>query len=540
MGADLNLSQDPFFKDFFYYQIGAVESSTKYMKKVKKRNGIVVSPTGSGKTYISSGMIKIFAGDAKARVVLVSHTKKIVQQDYNKAVSLWPDGKKLFGINSAGLGRRDYKDQVLFTGIQSVYKDAKSIGEVNVLIPDECHRINMLDSIQYKQFIEDLYDLNPNMRVAGLTATPFRPNMGLIYGPSSYQLFDDLIYTANVKELIAGGYIAKPVIPPIEDKKSLIDIHGVEVKKTKNDQEYDQKQMGERVNVADKIMRQTKLVLENSEPYETIASFAFNIEHAEAIAQSYIDCGEKSVAVVHSEIEGDDEQLIADFESGKIRVLVSVNMFVEGFDAPNIQVIDDRKPTASAGRYGQMGGRGFRICKSIGKTSFKYFCFSGNVGIHGPLDQIRESKDDVSSTINRLKECPKCGMEIARHFKICPHCQYIYPDNKRETIDKTYETIDKSTLISEPKWMDVTRLHCSESRNSPAIVAHYYCGTKKFTKEARFDSEGIEWLKMHLGDDLPFDLKNFFNGGFRSKMKKPQQIFVDDAGAASKILEYKF
>jgi DNA repair protein RadD len=149
----------------------------------------------------------------EARIVVVTQSKKLVQQDYEKTCNLWPEGMHLFGINSAGLRKRATKSQVPFFGIQSVYKNAKAIDKVNLLIVDECHRIELKKSKQYRTFINVLLEINPNMRVCGLTATPFRMKTGLIYGPSQDQLFDDLVYKANTKELIAQGYISKPVCP---------------------------------------------------------------------------------------------------------------------------------------------------------------------------------------------------------------------------------------------------------------------------------------------------------------------------------------
>lgn len=540
---DIDLSQDPFFKNHWFFQKDAVSSSVDYLSKeeTKNRNGVIVLPTGSGKTYVAAGMIKIFGIDHQARIVVVSHSKKIVKQDYLKTVELLPEGKPLFGINSAGLGRRDLKQQILFTGIQSIYQSAKKIGEVNLLIVDEAHAVNIKTSVRYKMFIEDLYSKNPNMRSFGLDATPFRMDQGLIYGPSKDLLFDDKIYEANIKELIAGRYIAKPINPIIKDKGALIDTEGVDIVDTAEGKDFSQKQIAERAIIPDKIRRQTKTVLEGCDPHEQIASFAVNIEHAELIAQSYIDQGELSVAVVHSKIKEDDETLTEAYKLREIRVLVSVNMFVEGFDAPNIQAIDDRKPTASAGRYGQMGGRGFRICKPIGKYSFKYFCFSGNVGLHGPLDQIDSQKIERNG-LPPMKTCKNklCEMKVHARIKVCPHCGYIFEINYKDPDDKNSDTLDLSTLITEPKWFVVKRLECQKSKNKNAISAQYFCEGKKFRKDIEYDEPGKKWLKDHLGEQIPFDVRNFFSGGYKSKLNKPKRIFVDVAGRMSTILEYDF
>ncbi len=529
------------FKSLRYYQQDAVLAYMSYLRLNKKGNGVIVMPTGSGKAYTLSELIRIFAGDHGARVVVVSHTKKIVKQDYDSSCKLWPEGKELFGINSDGLGMRSTKRQVLFCGIQSVYKDAKAIGKINLLIIDENHKVNMDDAVQYKTFINDLLKINPNMRVCGLTATEYRQGIGLIYGPSKLQIFDDLVYRANTKELINQGYLAKPIVPEVK-KEARIDTEGLPVSTGQN-KDYLEPELMERANIKDLIDIQTMTILDETEGNESIASFAVNIEHAENIAASYRKLGEKSIAVVHSKIYEDDQELVEDFENGKIRVLVSVNMFIEGFDAPNIQVLDVRKPTKSPGRYVQMIGRGFRLCIEIGKTTFKVFDFAMNVAEHGPVDEV--SGDYRGEKALSYKKCRNCGEEFHPRLSKCPFCGYKPEPMGIDWEDKTSSDPGKLSIISEPKWFEVDYLHCvkpNPKKGIPSsIVVHYYCvEKKKFTKEILFDNDGKLWLKNHLGNDIPFDVQNFFKGGFRTKLRNPKRIFVDEAGASSLILKYEF
>lgn len=529
------------FQSLRYYQQEAVDSYIGYLKDNKKGNGVIVMPTGSGKAYTLSEMVRIFAGDYKARVLVVSHTKKIVKQDYDSTCKLWPEGKELFGINSDGLGMRSTKKQVLFCGIQSVYKDAEVIGKVNLLIIDENHKVNMDDAVQYKTFINDLLKINPNMRVCGFTATEYRQGIGLIYGPSSLQIFDDLVYTANTKQLIKEGYLAKPITPKIA-KEARINTEGLPVSNGQN-KDYLEPELMERANIKELIDIQTAAVLDGTEGNESIASFAVNIEHAESIADSYRRLGETSIAVVHSKIEGDSDELVEDFENSKIRVLISVNMFIEGFDAPNICVLDVRKPTLSPGRYVQMIGRGFRLCVEIGKKTFIVFDFAGNVGEHGPVDEV--SGDYRGEKALSHKKCKKCGEEYHPRLNKCPFCGYKPEPMGVDWEDKTSSDPGKLSIISGPKWFEVDYLHCAKpnpKKGIPSsIVVHYYCiEKKKFTKEIAFDRDGKLWLKMHLGDNIPVDVQNFFKGGYRTKIRNPKKIFVDEAGASSLILKYEF
>lgn len=524
-----------------YYQQAAVDAFIAYLKANKKGNGVVVLPTGSGKSYTLSELIRIFAGEYGARVVVASHTKKIVQQDYDAACELWPEGKKLFGINSDGLGYRSTKKQVIFGGIQSMFKSAKEIGKTNLLIVDEGHKVNMDDAVMYKQFILEMLEQNPNMRILLLTATEYRPGTGLIYGPSSLQIGDDLVYKANTKQLIKEGFLAKPVNPKIE-KEAKIDTEGLPVSSGSN-KDYLEPELMERVNIRSLIDIQTAAVLDGTEGNESIASFAVNTEHADSIAASYRKLGETSIAVVHSKIEGDSDQLVEDFENGKIRVLVSVNMFIEGFDAPNILELDVRKPTKSPGRYVQMIGRGFRLCKEIGKKSFRVWDFAMNISEHGPVDEV--SGDYRGEKPLGYRECKNCGEEYHARLSKCPHCGFKPVGQGKDWEDKSSEDPGSLSIISEPKWFDVDYIFCPKPnprKSIPSsIVVHYYCAEKKkFTEEITFDDDGKLWLKMHLGDDIPFDVMNFFKGGFRSKLKSPKMIYVDEAGASSLILKYEF
>lgn len=525
--------------DLRYYQNDAADAAENYLKGNSKGNGVIEKPTGSGKTYTLAEMIRRFSGIRGARTMVVSHTKNIVLQDYQAACKLFPGGKNMFGIHSSGLKRRDTKEQVIFGGVQSMFSRIDDIGEVNVLIPDECHRVNIVDSVHYKKLVSRLYKKNDKMRVIGLTASPFRMGTGLIYGPSSDLLFDHLIYQANTKELMAQGYLAKPVTPDFKTE-NMIDTNGVRSGGVNND--FIDSDLSKRANVPSLIKAQVAEVLGNTNGNESIAVFAVNTDHADNIAAEFKRQGEHSVEVVHSKIKGDDAKITKAFKNGSIRVLVSVNMFIEGFDAPNITVLMDCKPTNSPGRYLQMYGRGFRLCAAIGKTTFTVFDYAGNVGRHGPVDQVKASeKGETDPDKAPKKQCEKCGRTCHSRLKTCPYCGWIFPPPLiRDPEDKTSETAGNISIISEPRWFDVKRLHCAKSTDKGVIIAHYYCKGGKFIRKVSFDEDGIKWLIMHLGEDIPFDAQNFFAGSYRAKIKTPKSIFVDEAGTCSKILEYCF
>jgi DNA repair protein RadD len=513
-----------------YYQKDAADAFEEYLKTHEKGNGLIVQPTGSGKSFTLAELIRRFTGGFGARILVVSHTRKIVKQDFESTSKLWPEGRKYFGINSAGMGLRATKSKVLFCGIQSVYNKAEDIGDVNLLIIDEAHRCNMQDSVQYKTFIEDLLKINPKMRVCGLTATEYRMGMGYIYGPSSVQLFDDLVYEANTKELIAQGFLARPICTPQKDMIDKTDVRIV-------GGEYVETDLERVANVGSLIKMQMNQSMIECEDFDSIAVFATTIKHAESIAAELRSRGQ-SVEVVHSKSIRDQDEQIRKFEEGEIRFLISVDMFVEGFDCPNIQAILDLKPTLSPGRYVQMYGRGFRLCERIGKKDFLVLDFAGNVGEHGPIDMVTPvSRGEAGAPL--MKQCDECGASCKASMKKCPYCGWEFPHrDHEEREDKTNATASRLEVISGPRWFNVRNLFCARSERDPVIMAHYYCGEKKFTKQVAITD--AEWFNMHLGKDHPSTIDDFFNGGYRSKVKPPSKIYVDEAGDYSSIIKYEF
>ena len=99
---------------------------------------LLVAPVGAGKTIMQAEIIQRTIRQAPvARFLCVVHTRELVTQNAQAMLRAWPAAP--IGINSASLGRRDIRSQILFASIQSIYRKAREIGHVDCLIVDECH-----------------------------------------------------------------------------------------------------------------------------------------------------------------------------------------------------------------------------------------------------------------------------------------------------------------------------------------------------------------------------------------------------------------
>jgi superfamily II DNA or RNA helicase len=118
------------------YQREAVDAIYDYFTP-KKRNPLVVMPTGSGKSHVIAAFmhesLEQFDG---TRICSLTHVKELIEQNHNKLREHWSFAPA--GIYSAGLRSRATRDPIIFGGIQSVYKRAKKLGRFDIVMIDEC------------------------------------------------------------------------------------------------------------------------------------------------------------------------------------------------------------------------------------------------------------------------------------------------------------------------------------------------------------------------------------------------------------------
>ncbi len=70
---------------------------------------------------------------------------------------------------------------MVFGSVQSVARNLAAFdGAFSLLIIDECHRVSLDDDSQYHQVIDHLKAANSELKILGLTATPYRLELGWI------------------------------------------------------------------------------------------------------------------------------------------------------------------------------------------------------------------------------------------------------------------------------------------------------------------------------------------------------------------------
>ena len=105
--------------------------------------------------------------------------------------------------------------------------------------------------------------------------------------------------------------------------------------------------------------------------------YAVSIAHARRIAACYSAHGLEAVAIDSRTPASERRELVEDFRRGKVKVLVNVDIFSEGFDCPDVEFVQLARPTLSLAKYLQQVGRGLR--RSANKESCMLI---DNVGLY--------------------------------------------------------------------------------------------------------------------------------------------------------------
>jgi DNA repair protein RadD len=202
------------------YQHAAVEAVYDHLRK-RDDNPCVVIPTAGGKTPVIATICRDAVGRWGGRVLVLAHVKELLEQTADKLRAVCPEVP--FGVYSAGLKRRDRTEPVIVAGIQSVWKKACDFDPFDLVIVDEAHLIPPEGDGMYRQFLDDARTVNPNLRVIGCTATPYRLKTGSICTPEG--ILNHVCYEVGVRELIVRGYLCPLVSKAGRTRFDTSDLH---------------------------------------------------------------------------------------------------------------------------------------------------------------------------------------------------------------------------------------------------------------------------------------------------------------------------
>ena len=524
------------------YQEEAVNAVWEHLR-TRDDNPCVVLPTGTGKSIVIAEITHQAVANWGGRVLILAHVKELLEQNAAKIRGLCPD--LAVGIYSAGLKRRDTSEQVIVAGIQSVYSKACDLDGFDLIIIDEAHLIPPDGEGMYRRFLDDSKVINPNVRLIGMTATPYRLKGGLICRPEN--LLNHVCYEAGLKEMINQGYLA-PIITKGGSTDAKLD--GIHVRGGEFVAEEAEEAMMA-IGVTGSACRE---IADLTRDRKAVLIFGCSVRHCQQIKENIESRTKQECALVTGETPSTERAEILERIKGAsvptdlfggvrppLKYLVNVNVLTTGFDAPNIDCVCILRPTMSAGLLVQMCGRGLRLSPETGKTNCLLLDFGQNIMRHGPLDAIRvrePGKAEHRDGAPPVRKCPQCNSLIDACRQVCPDCGYVFPAREAhhegtaasdaplsgQVTDTEYEVQDISYCVwhkrNQPDAPPTCRIDYQISLQE--IFSEWLCPQHTGYARAKFE----KWWRDHAEGTPPDTAADTAEAGRRRIIRAPTHITV--------------
>lgn len=464
-------------KDLRPYQRKCIDSLYAYWESADSGNGLIVIPTGGGKSLVMAALIKELCERwPGTRSLILSHVKELIQQDFDEIKTYWPEAP--IGIFSAGIGRKDIQAQILVAGIQSIDKHAhRLIPPPEIVVVDECHLLPRNETTRYRKVLKTLKQMYPAMKCVGLTATAYRLDSGWLHiGKDA--IFDQIVYDVPVQELIDQGYLC-PVVPYGSNVK--IDTSSVH----HSGKEFVSGELEDAAMAGDITELAVRDMCERAKDRKKWLIFACGKKHAEQIKSCLDTHGINSAIITADTPKTERDELIDMYKNNSsldpIRALININVLTTGFNVPAIDMIAMLRPTESCGLYVQSVGRGMRIAS--GKKDCLILDYAGNTIRHGPIDDVHPEAqwEGTGSGIPPVKECPQCWALVLASVRVCPYCGFEFPkvEIQIESTPAQAPLLKSQEPPAQPEELEVDnteyRIHIKIGKPDSVCIT-YHCG----------------------------------------------------------------
>jgi len=390
-----------------------------------------IAPCGAGKGTMVAYMANKAADNGK-NVLFIIHRQELLQQIADD------------------IGRKH--ELIQLASVQTIVRQLDKIPVPDLIISDEFHHGTANTWRKIFNYFKNAY-------LVGLTATPARTD-----GSGLGEICDELIIGPSVKWLISKGFLApyRYFAPPMP-----VDFSDIKIKLG----DYDQKEIAVRMDkphITGQAIEHYKQLAEGKQAIVYCAS----IQHSINTVDSFISYGYNAKHVDGKTPDEERKQAIADFKSGKLRIMSNVDLFGEGLNLPGVEVVILLRPTQSLVLHVQQSMRSMR--PGEGKTAIIIDAV-GNVFRHGLPDEERSwsleskkrSKKEKDPSVG-IKSCPEC---YAAHDPApqCPECKFIYPVKSRNLEESDGDLKEITAIEKRERRMDVGK--CKTIDELKAIAA---------------------------------------------------------------------
>lgn len=428
------------------------------------RAQILYSPTGGGKTEMAIALLEAtkIKGNRAAmildRIILCDQTSQRLEKY-----------KIEHGVLQSGHWRYRPYENIQVCSAQTLEKRGSFPG-LSLMIVDECHAMRN----QTIEFIKN----NPDIRVIGLSATPFTKGLGNVY--------KNVVSTVTTRELVDQGVLC-PLRVFIAKE---IDMTGA--KKVAG--EWSQAESTKRgMQITGDIV--TEWIKKTNEifggPKKTIV-FCSGVAHGADLSKQFAEHGYNFVSISYKDDEQFKKDVVEDFAKPdtEIHGLIATDILTKGFDVPDVMIGVSARPFSKSlsSHIQQMG----RVMRGHPDKKFAVWLdHSGNYlrfqedweevyhdGVHTLDDGKEKTKKEKTDKEKEAAKCPKCGGLWAGGSDTCVHCGYTR--EKRSMVDSVPGEMEelkggtKHSKDDKQAWYSMAQYMVKNHGWSPGRAAHTY------------------------------------------------------------------
>ena len=388
----------------------------KYYRGRGWKKGLVILPTGTGKTFLSA----LDSLNAPGRILFIVHKLEILSQSKESFERVYPN--EILGLLTGVEKCNVDNSKVLFAS-----KDTLRIPEtLHSFKPDEFDYI-IVDEVHHGQapsYKSVLQYFTPGYFMLGLTATPDRMDRKDIFELFDYQK----AFEYSLNQAIDDGFLVPYTYYGLTDN---IDYTNIRY----NGQKYRVEDLDKTLIIAERNERIFEEYLQKGEGNKALG-FCCSIRHADAMAVFFNAKGIPSVSI--TSVTPNRDSVIKDFRENKYVVAFTVDLFNEGVDFPDLRVLMFLRPTESKTVFVQQLGRGLRLCG--GKDRVVIIDFIGN---YKKANNIRKilSKKSTPKINGKNKRIEKLEYEYS------PKCKVVFDAEVEEIMDS--QDTDERSITKE-------------------------------------------------------------------------------------------
>jgi len=409
-------------------QVGFINSLKKLYEKGEQK-GLLISATGTGKTYASAFGVRDALRPA-GKVLFIVHRKTILRQALQSYLHVFGSGKRMALLTGEDQNYQEIMQaDFVFAMITMISKDDVlrlfDPYEYQVAVMDEVHHAAAASYQKVMNYFRPRFWL-------GMTATPDRTDAGNIY-----ELFDhNIIYEIRLQQALENDLLCPFHYFGIRDIAFDSDANADDLIKRAEQGDYRIFNMLTSDERVDYVIKQADYYGYSGNRVKGLI-FCSSVKEAEKLSEKLNEKGLRTLALSGSDSDPDRQEamdrLVSDDRRDVLDYILTVNIFNEGVDLPEINQVIMLRPTQSAIVFIQQLGRGLR--KKKDKEFVVILDFIGNYA-NNFLIPIALSGDRTYNKDNMRKY-------LMEGSSIIPGCSSIHFDEiSKKTI---FSAIDKAT-----------------------------------------------------------------------------------------------